>query len=58
MNLPSSTSAKAINNNQNKTNKHVHHLNNSKLGNVTVLTATSTTAAINRHSEEGTKLSY
>jgi len=47
-------SANAINNNLNTTNKHVHHLNNSKLGNVIVLTAiaTSTTAASNRYSDE------
>jgi len=32
MNLPSSISAKAINHNLNKTDKHVHHLNDSKLG--------------------------
>ena len=40
--LSSSISAKAINNNLNKTNKHVHHLNNSELGNdnVTVLILT------------------
>jgi len=30
----------------------VQHLNNSKLGNVTVLTATSTTAASNRYFDE------
>jgi len=46
INLPSTTSANAINNNLNKTNQHVQNLNNSKLGNV--LTATSTTAASNR----------
>jgi len=38
-----------MNNNLNKSNKHVHHLNNSKLGNATVLTATLTTAANNRY---------
>jgi len=47
-----SISAKAINNNLNKTNKHVHHLKNSKSGNVTVLTATSTNSASNRYSDE------
>jgi len=41
-----------INNNLNKANKHVHHLNNSKLGNATFLTATSTAAASNRYSDE------
>ena len=41
INLSSSISAEAINNNLNKTNKHVHHLNNSKLGYATVLTATA-----------------
>jgi len=44
MNLPSSISAKAINHNLNKTDKHVQHLNDSTLGNVTVLTATSANA--------------
>ena len=47
MNLPSSISAKAINHNLNKTNKHVHHLNNSKLSNLTVLTDTSANATNN-----------
>ena len=47
MNLPSSKSAKAINYNMNKTDKHVHHLNDSKLGNVTVLSATSANATNN-----------
>ena len=47
MNLPSSISAKVINNNLNKTNKHVHHLNDSKLGNLTALTATSANATNN-----------
>jgi len=50
--LPPSVSAKVINNNLNQTNKHVHHLNNSKIGNVTVLTATSTTTANNRYSDD------
>jgi len=42
------------NNNLNKANKHVHGAppENSKLSNVTVLTATSTTAARNRYSDE------
>jgi len=43
-------SAKAINNNLNKTDKPVHHLNYSKLGNVTV--PTSTAAASNRYYDE------
>jgi len=43
--------AKAIND-VNNTNKHVPHQNNSKLGNVTVLTVTSITAASNRYSDE------
>jgi len=46
-----------IDNNLNKTNKHVHHLNNSKLGNVTILTATSAITASNtqpRYSDEFT----
>ena len=47
MNLPSSISAKAINHNLNKTDKHVHHLNDSKLGNVTAVTATSANATNN-----------
>jgi len=47
INLPSSISAIAINNNLNKTNKHVHHLNNRKLCNVKVLSATSTTEGSN-----------
>jgi len=47
MNLTTSISAKAINHNLNKTNKHVHHLNDSKLGNVAVLTATSANATNN-----------
>jgi len=54
MNLPSSISAKAINHNLNKTDKHVHHPNDSKLGKVTVLTATSANATNNtqpRHSD-------
>jgi len=52
INFPPSISPKAINNNLNKTNKHVHHLNNSKLGNVRVLTATSTIVASNKYSDE------
>jgi len=32
MNLPSWKSAKAINHNLTNTDKHVHHLNDSKLG--------------------------
>jgi len=39
-------SAEAIKNNLNKSNKHLHHINNSKLGNATVLTATSQSSAI------------
>jgi len=39
--------------NLNKTSKHMlRHLKNSKLGNVTVFTATSTTAPSNRYSDE------
>jgi len=46
-------SATGINKNLNKTNKHVHHLNNSKLGNVTVLiTAFTTATGSNRYSDE------
>jgi len=42
------------NNNLNKTNKHVHGAppENCTLSNVTVLAATSTTAASNRNSDE------
>jgi len=50
--LSSSISAEAINNNLNKINKFVHHLNNSKLSYITILTATSTTAAKNRYSDQ------
>ena len=55
MNVPSSNSAKAINHNLNKTDIHVHRLNDSKLGNVTVLTATYANATNNtqpRYSDE------
>jgi len=47
MNVPSSISAKAINHNLNNTDMHVHHLNDSQLGNVTVLTATFANATNN-----------
>jgi len=50
--LPSLTSGEVNNNNLNKTNKHMQQLNNSKLGNVTVLIAASATAVNNRYSDK------
>ena len=58
MNLPSSISAKAINHNLNKTGKHVHHLNDSKLGKVTVLTANSANATNNTQPRYSDRLTF
>jgi len=45
-------------NNLNKTNEHVHHPNNRKLCNVTILTATSAVAASNTQPRYSDKITF